>query len=46
MSAVMNASANLNSSVMVSRVKQFINLGHFGVTLKMNTDGVNMVLTN
>lgn len=44
MSAVMNASDDLNSSVMVSRLKQFNNFGHLGITLKMNTDGVNMVL--
>lgn len=43
MSAVTNASNDANSSVMISRIKTFYNLGHLGVTLKMNSDGVNMV---
>ena len=40
---IMTASNDLNSSVMISSVKEFHNPNRRGATMKMNTDGVNFV---
>ena len=40
---IMTASNDLNSSVMISSVKEFHNPNRRGATMKMNIDGVNFV---
>ena len=43
MSTMNNASNYMNSSVMIAGINMFNNTAKCGATMRMNTDGVNMV---